>query len=359
MNKGSPRIPAFILLALLVLSVRAAAAESEIHFGVLGLFHPKQLVLEPIGNQALSINPSGDDAASALILNGEPGKRKLVFLAGMNSVVVNGQSKLNWTVSARDGSSVSFALSVPGKLRRIYRGHLTVDLRNGELVAVVVTDLETAVASIVAAEMNERAPIEALKAQAVVTRSFLRAGARHLDFDFCDTTHCQFLKSPPAPGSRVWSAVRATQGWVIAFQGKPLAAMYSSRCGGRTRTLRDVGYRSGADDPAAYPYYAVECLWCRKHPLEWLRYFSSEQKPPATGNERQRIGTDRQWGWSALPGNDFRMQQENGGWLVAGRNLGHGVGLCQYGAIGMAAEGASFRAILAHYFPNTASMKIS
>ena len=71
-------------------------------------------------------------------------------------------------------------------------------------------DRETAVASILASEMDESAPIEALKAQAVATRSFLAAGRRHMDFDFCDTTHCQFLKSPPPLASRVSSAVLAS-----------------------------------------------------------------------------------------------------------------------------------------------------
>ncbi len=359
MSKTGRRIPSFIVLALLVLAGHTAVAQNEIRFGVLGLFHPHEIALEPDGNRTLSIKQAAEDGAPGLILNDEPGKRRLVFRAGMNGVIVNGQSAPSWTVTARDGSRAGFALSVPGKLRRIYLGRLTIELRNGELVAVVAIELETAVASIVAAEINEDAPLDALKAQAVVTRSFLMAGARHFDFDFCDTTHCQFLKSPPAAGSRVWSAVRATQSWVIAFHGKPLAAMYSSRCGGRTRTLREAGYLSGSDEAAAYPYYAVDCPWCRKHPLEWLRYFSAAQKPPAAGNERQRIATDRQWGWGALPGNDFRAKQESGGWLVEGRNLGHGVGLCQYGAIGMASQGAGYRAILAHYYPNTALMKIS
>ena len=358
MSEALRRIPALILLVSLALSSRAAAAENEIRFGVLGLFHPHEIVLEPDDNQTLSIEPIGKAATPNWILNGESGKRKLVFRAGMNAVLVNGQAATSWTVTARDDSRVSFALSVPGKLRRIYRGRLTIELRKGELVAVVAVELETAVASIVAAEMSESAPLEALKAQSVVTRSFLMAGARHFDFDFCDTTHCQFFRSPPAAGSRVWSAVRATQGWVIAFHGKPLAAMYSSRCGGRTRTLRQAGFDSDSDAAGAYPYYAVECPWCRKHALKWLRYFSGAKKPPTAGNERQRMMTDRQWGWGALPGNDFRAKEDNGGWLVEGRNLGHGVGLCQYGAIGMSAEGAGYRTILAHYYPNTALMKL-
>jgi len=359
MKNSACRIPGFMVLALLLLALHAAAEENEVHFGVLGLFHPQEIVLEPDQNQALSIKPAGEASAPGVILNGEPGKRRLVFHAGMNAVVVNGQSAGSWIVTARNGSKTSFALSVPGKLRRVYRGRLTIEMRNGELVAVVAIELEAAVASIVAAEMSESAPLEALKAQAIVTRSFVMAGARHFDFDFCDTTHCQFLKSPPAAGSRVWSAVEATRGWAIVFHGKPLAALYSSRCGGTTRTLRQAGYDSGADEAGTYPYYAVECPWCRKHPLEWLRYFNAQQKPPVAGNERQRIITDRQWGWGALPGNDFRAQEQNGGWFVEGHNAGHGVGLCQYGAIGMAAEGARYRAILAHYYPNTSLMKIA
>jgi len=358
MSQSSCRIPAFIALTLFVLSGRAAAMENEIRFGVLGLFHPQEIVLEPDGNQTLSVRPVGEAGASGLIVNGEPGKQRLVFRAGMNAVAVDGQNSSSWIVTARDGGRARFALSVPGKLRRDYRGRVTIEVRKGELVAVVAIELETAVASIVAAEMSDSAPLEALKAQSIVTRSFLLAGGRHFDFDFCDTTHCQFLRSPPVAGSRVWSAVEATRGRVIVFQGKPLAAMYSSRCGGTTRTLHQTGYDADPDESGVYPYYAVECPWCRKHPLEWLRYFSADEKPPAAGNERQRIIADRQWGWGALPGNDFRAKEDGGGWLVKGRNLGHGVGLCQYGAIGMATEGAGYRAILEHYYPNTTLIRI-
>src|SRR5208283_1270192 len=65
------------------------------------------------------------------------------------------------------------------------------------LTAVVTMDLEPAVASVVAAEGTVDAPSEALKALAVAARSYFVAGkGRHRDFDFCDTTHCQFLREP-------------------------------------------------------------------------------------------------------------------------------------------------------------------
>ena len=118
------------------------------------------------------------------------------------------------TFGARSGGESEFVLVVPGKLRRRYRGNLTITAGKGELTAVIAMELETAVASVVAAELSSDAPLEALKAQAVVSRSFLVSGGpRHAYADFCDTTHCQFLREPPAPASRAALAARATRAW--------------------------------------------------------------------------------------------------------------------------------------------------
>lgn len=61
----------------------------------------------------------------------------------------------------------------------------------------------------------------------------------------------------------------------------------------------------------------------------------------------------RQWGWSAIPGSDFTATDDRDKWKLEGHSIGHGVGMCQLGAIGMADTGASFREILSHYYPNT------
>ena len=336
-------------LPLLLLAVPSATAQQEIRFGVLGLFHPKELILQPEGSQVLSIKAQDTAENPAEVLNGETGHRLIIFRAEGDRVVAGTRSVGSWTAAARDGGAAAFRLTVPGKFHRIYRGRLTIQARKGELLAVVAMDRETAVASIVAAEMVESAPMEALKAQAVATRSFLLAGQRHLDFDFCDTTHCQFLKSPPAATSRVTSAVQATQGLVLAYRGKPLAAMYSSRCGGQTRSLRDVGLNPGE----AYPYFSVRCQWCQRHPATWQSRIGASGQPPQPGDERRRVAAARQWGWSAIPGSDFTATAESGGWRLEGHSVGHGVGMCQFGATGMAAAGAGFREILSHYYPNT------
>jgi stage II sporulation protein D len=137
---------------------------------------------------------------------------------------------------------------------------------------------------------------------------------------------------------------------VLEYRGKPLAAMYSSRCGGHTRTLRDVGMEPGE----RYPYYRVSCAWCLKHPFTWRSRIGNSGSALRPGDERQRIAGARQWGWSAIPGSDFTAVKDSSGWRLEGHSVGHSVGMCQHGAIGMAASGASFREILSSYYPNTA-----
>ncbi len=302
---------AFHLSALVLLLISQANAQSTVSFGVLGLFHPHVLLLSPAGSQPLLITGTG----MPLVLNSEPGKRQLLLRASGDHVLLADGSATRLEISARDGLPVRLRIEVPGKLQRTYEGTLAITAAHGELLAVVAMGRETAVATIVASEMPVDAPAEALKAQAVVTRSFLMAGARHAAFDFCDTTHCQYLRSPDEATARVRTAVADTRGLVLTWHGKAIAARYSSRCGGSTRSLSDAG-----SNPAdGYPYYAVVCTWCQRHPL--------------------RITTAD----TTIPGL----------YKNSGASMRRRVGLCQFGAMGMAADGADFRSILEHYYPNT------
>lgn len=338
------RRSASILLFLLLL-VPAARAQTEIRFGVLGLFHPKELMLEPAGPQALSIHVSG----KTLILNGEPQHRRLFMRAIGDDVIFPGASAPLCTAESRDGSPARFRLSIPGKIHRVYEGKLTVTAHRGVLTIIVAIDRERAVSSIVASEMPSDAPLEALKAQAVVTRSFLAAGSRHRDFDFCDTTHCQFLRSPDDVSPRVLQAVEATRSLVLSWHDQTIPALYSSRCGGQTRSLADVGM----NPHTGYPYYSVKCQWCREHPVQWQSRPNPDALPPQPSHESARIAYVRQWGWSALPGSSFTAKRDAGELLIEGHSIGHGLGMCQLGAIGLATSGADFRSILAHYYPNS------
>jgi peptidoglycan hydrolase-like amidase len=260
-------------MTLPVATLLSTMLAASVRIGVFGLFHPQELEIRPAVGQVLEVSSSTGTQV----------------LEGARSLRLTGPAK----VAGRGGGDASFVLSVPGKIQREYRGRLEVRTRAGSLEAIVEMDREIAVASIVGAEAPD-APIEAQKAQAIVTRSFLAASrARHSGFDFCDTTHCQFLREPPPSESAPSRAATSTRGLALVYQGRPFTAFYSGNCGGRTQTPQDAGW-----GPEPYPYFAVECP-------------------------------------------------------VRGVVSGHRVGYCQRGAAEMARRGSLFREILAHYLPAT------
>jgi len=255
----------------------ALAIATTVRIGVFGLFHPVEFEVRPARASLLVVEAGGRQER----IEGA-GSRRLRSAARVTGV---------------DGSEAWFWLSVPGKIRREFRGRLEIRADRDHLQAIVEMDPETAVASIVAAE-TPRAPAEAQKAQAVVARSFLIAArGRHIGFDFCDTTHCQFLREVPPDASPARRAQRDTRGLALTYQGRVLAALYSADCGGRTRTLEEAGWRPEGR-VEEYPYFAVACP-------------------------------------------------------VRGTVSGHRLGMCQTGAAQLARHGETFREILSRYFPAT------
>ena len=344
----SLRIRTTVLLTLMLADVFVHA--QDVHVGVLGLFRPHQFALSPVAGSALIVHVG----AESVVLEASSGVNiGHISVRGDNVVLAVGSRILRAskvTVTSRENGPVDFNLAVPGKITRHYRGALELKPASQVLTAVVTMDIETAVASVVAAEGTVGAPSEALKALAVAARSYFVAGkGRHGDFDFCDTTHCQFLREPPASSSAAVQAISATQGLVIAYQSQPIAAMYTRSCSGRTRTPSELGMA-----PAAYPYYSVDCNYCRQHPSRWESRLSAEDAATLrSSNESSRLRLSRRLGWSVVPSNDFVMRKEGEQTVLRGVGRGHGIGLCQAGAKAMAEAGADFREILAHYYPNT------
>jgi stage II sporulation protein D len=322
----------------------------NVRIGVLGLFHPKEVTVTALAGQALIADAGGEK----FVLEKSSGMNAVIVrVSGSNIVLQVGARTMHTPALAivgRENDAAEFALGIPGKIVRRYRGSLEIRQVTGSLVAIVAMARETAVASIVAAESMSDTPTEGLKAQAVATRSYLTASrGRHRDFDFCDTTHCQFLREPPGTDTSVARAVEATRDMILAYESKPFAAMYTRSCAGRTRTPAELGLRA-----AAYPYYSVECKYCRVHPERWSSRISTEYAAKLrSSNEGARLRAVRQLGWSTIPSDDFIMKEENGQISVEGTGWGHGIGLCQAGAKAMAADGADFRQILRHYYPNS------
>ncbi len=250
--------------------------------------------------------------------------------------------------------------------------------------------LEQYVRSVLAGEMPAEFPIEAQKAQAVLIRSYALAHrGRHAKegFDFCDLTHCQTYGGLADESGIRDEALRATRSLVMSHSGRPIEGLFHSTCGGHTSANqgvfggRPLPYLQGVDD-RDYCAASPHSVWSSRIPLEKIstvlaeeerlraniplhglaagerepggRVFSLRLAGPRSGEIAtmeflSRIG--KAVGWNQVKSNWFDVAVEEGFAVFHGRGLGHGVGLCQWGARGMALSGARFDAILRHYFP--------
>jgi peptidoglycan hydrolase-like amidase len=326
-----------------------ARSDESVSVSVMGLFHPREFVVSPSAGHALILQAGRE----SIVLENSGVASATVRIDGPDIVVSSGRRELRSTkvkVAGRGNEPEDFILEIPGKIKRQYHGTLEIRPSSSSLLSVVTLDLETAVASVVAAESVPDTSIEALKAHAIVARSYFVAGrGRHRNFDFCDTTHCQFLREVPAAGSRVAMAVEATRGLILVYQSRPFASMYTRSCSGTTRTPAQVGLPA-----AGYPYFSVDCEHCRRHPARWTSYIPAREAGLLhPSDETARLTLARHLGSSAVASNDFAFAKDGDRILLTGVGNGHGIGLCQAGARAMAESGTGFREILEHYYPNT------
>jgi stage II sporulation protein D len=346
----------FALLLSLLFALVARPQTHNVRIGVLGIFHPQQLTLEADQTGELLISTPNHQ----IFLQPRSACSVLSIRSSGEDILIScGDERIKTSelrASGRNQQSAGLVITVPGKITRRYRGTLQVTAKAGELVPVVTMDLEIAVSSVVQAETAPGTSLEALKAQAIVSRSYLVAGAgRHTDFDFCDLTHCQFLREPAPAGSPAAIASAATLGLVLTYEGKPIAAMFTQSCSGHTRTPSEIGLPQ-----QSYPYFSVICDFCYKNPVRWTRKVSPEDAANLLlHGENGRLAIGRRLGWNAVPSNNFVASKHDGEVTLQGVGQGHGLGLCQRGARSMAEGGSDFHAILDHYFPNTKLQELS
>ncbi len=300
-----------------------------------------------------------------------------------------------------------------------YPGRFDVLLWAGSLSAVNRLPIETYLRGVVSAEMSSDAPLEALKAQAVASRSvaLARKGAhRGAPFDLCATAHCQVYRGLRGDDSRCSRAVRETRGMVLWFRGRVAEAPYCANCGGHTESAAQLwgdsrrSYLRGVLDArgrrkldlgeeAALRRWILSRpdVYCRDAPSEHFRWRRSLDPEQLADRLERRLGKRiglirglrverrgvsgrairvrvegsrgsvtlrgelrirRTLAEPPLPSSCFVVDTEKGRFVLRGAGFGHGVGLCQDGAMGMARRGASFRRILQHYYPGTRLVRL-
>jgi stage II sporulation protein D len=252
---------------------------------------------------------------------------------------------------------------------------------------VVTLDVETYLRGVVPIEASPGWPAAALQAQAIIARTYaLEKKTLSRGYDVGSTEGDQRYGGPAAEHPATNAAVEATRGVTIRYAGGPASIFYSSCCGGHTEDAAEVWghaelpYLRGVDDPncSAAPDYR----WVRQLPLDRARAALADRlggdliaidliDPDASGRPRTAVlhasGASvslavtelrRRWGadivrstW--LQSVSIDATQAAPFVTIEGSGRGHGVGLCQWGARGMALAGADAAAILVHFFPGT------
>jgi SpoIID/LytB domain protein len=130
--------------------------------------------------------------------------------------------------------------TAPLQLRRLYRGSVQVDVVNGKLRAINFVGLEQYLYGVVPSEMPYTWHPEALKAQAVVARSYALATRRTGAFDLYPDTRSQVYLGIEHERPSTNAAVDATAGQVVLYQGEVAKTYFFSTSGGRTASAEDV-----------------------------------------------------------------------------------------------------------------------
>lgn len=290
----------------------------------------------------------------------------------------------NSTVRTRDTTSPILILSGDSRISGDEfssfqtRDELNIQAKDGLLLLTLTMPLEQYVAAVLQGESASFRSDEALKAMAVAARTYtVHFGSRHdlEGFNFCDTTHCQDVRLSN-PSTRVHTAVAATAGEMLWYEGHPAATYYHRSCGGEieSATLLDpklqVTYLRQHHDP-----------YCVRTQDEWQAEISKSElaralekqvntvtvaarsdsgrvqkllingHPVAATDFRLAIG--RTLGWDKVRSDLYQAQDLGDRVYFRGRGHGHGVGLCQAGAESMGEQGLDYRDILAFYYPGT------
>jgi stage II sporulation protein D len=267
-----------------------------------------------------------------------------------------------------------------------FRGDILIINNSGTSLTVVnFVELEQYIRGVLYHEVSDKWPLEAIKAQAVATRTYaLYAIAKYVsrDYDVTNDIYSQVYGGKSSERYRTNLAVRRTSGEVLTYQGKIFPAFFHANSGGMAEDaseLWDISLpplRGGVESPFSVnsPHY------------RWTKNFQLKDIQDQLNGHGYKIGviqeilvlernksgrvkklriTSRDGKADIIDGKTFRdilgpnvlksnlYEVNMKGWYVdfVGRGWGHGVGMCQWGAYNMARARYSYKQILLYYYP--------
>jgi stage II sporulation protein D len=345
------------------------------------LQHPEMIrVALQNGVESIRVEGIGLLAANE---NGEPLRDSSAFFVAKNKdgLSVNGRAMRRLTVSA------PVFIKVNGKK---YRGIVEISPADKGMLVVNELPMEDYLAGLINCEISSQWPMEAIKAQAVVARSyamFQRESRKNAAYHLESTVIDQVYDGCAIEDSRAVRGVRETSGEVLTYNNNVIQAFFHSNCGGHTESSENVwGY--------AFPYLqGIDCSYCLSAPsAKWEQTLSLDRIESLLSSNgyqvaglrdiktgpRNRSGrvTDltligimgrltisavnfrKAVGYTIIKCTNFDVRIAGDDAVFSGIGYGHGVGLCQWGAKHRAGEGFDYREILTYYYPGTRLKKI-
>ncbi|MCM8770516.1 MAG: SpoIID/LytB domain-containing protein [Candidatus Omnitrophica bacterium] len=267
---------------------------------------------------------------------------------------------------------------------RRFRGDIILVNKKSGILAINILNLEDYLKGVLYHEISHYWPMEAIKAQAVVSRTFAlyqTIANKDKEFDLTCDIYSQVYGGRTSERWRTVKAVDKTRGLVIKYEGKILPAYFHATCGGMTE---DVANLWNMDLP---PLKGVVCGFCQKSPhINWHYDLALDELRSILNNkagykinlikdiivrERSKSGRimkleiitdDKKINISAkdfrnligphvIRSTNFQIEIKDGTVKFQGIGWGHGVGMCQWGAYFMAKKGAHYDEIIKYYYP--------
>ena len=356
----------------------------------------------------VSLTPRGSTNANvpSVRVGLQPGSRQMV------RILLGTLSDTNQSPPSHPSGGESF-VTFGGKH---YRGELSVVPGDSGRLVVNTLSMDDYLRGVVPLEIGSRTAAEfaAVQAQAVAARTYAYKNLHpSRAFDMYATVQDQVYGGVDAEKPQSDSAIAATADVLVLYNGQPIVTPYHSTCGGSTAAVTEVWYNQ-SDQPYLRPVSdripGTDHYYCDPSPrFSWTqdfdgvalravmeKYLSVYTNAPKTGlgritdiRETGRTPSGRvaalivetENGSYTLRGNDVRFvlrnatgatlnstfftftEQKSGdevsSLVINGRGYGHGIGMCQWGAIGRARAGQNFRTILETYYPGTTIGRIA
>jgi SpoIID/LytB domain len=278
-------------------------------------------------------------------------------------------------ISGKTGNdSFSLMMNVKSHTKQYYSGDLQCFPDLGTLVFINISNVEKYISGVVMAEGGTGQNLEYFKTQAIIARTYMyKYFDKHLNdrYNVCDNTHCQVFNGLSSD-SLLNKAAMETRGLVILDKDSTLIiAAFHSNCGGETSSSDDVWllgqpYLKSVADP--YCLASKNAIWQKNFRAnDWISYlrksgYNGKVEDPSIFNflQESRL-VDYKAGSFTMPLRTMRSQLNlrstffsvyaiGDSIVLKGRGYGHGVGLCQEGAMEMATKGFNYKQIIDFYY---------